>query len=93
MLFKILFGIDLIAALAVVYFFLWGVSDGTVSSFNIGIWLLLLAAVSSIVGGGWLLNHTGRRGAAIAVLLILAAPAFLFGLFVLGMIVLQPRWN
>jgi hypothetical protein len=33
------------------------------------------------------------RGAAKAVLSILAVPGFLFGLIVLAMIVFPPRWN
>ncbi len=93
MFFWILFGIDAIAAAVVIYFFVWGLMDGSVSSFNIVMWLGLLAAVAAILGGGWLLDRSGRRGAANAVLAILAVPAFLFGLFVVGAIVLQPRWN
>jgi hypothetical protein len=93
MLFWILFGIDAIAAAVVIYFFVWGLMDGSVSSFNIVLWLGLLAALAAILGGGWFLHRSGKRGAASAVLAVLAAPAFLFGLFVLGLIVLQPRWN
>ncbi len=93
MFFWILIGIDALAALVVLYFFVWGLMDGSVSSFNITLWLGLLGALAAILGGGWLLDRSGRRGAANTVLLILAVPAFLFGLFVLGLIVLQPRWN
>jgi hypothetical protein len=89
----ILFGIDLIAAAVLLYFFIIGIGDGSVSSFNMGLWLAMLGGVAAILGGGWMLQAKGHRGAAIGVLLILAIPAFLFGLFLLAVIILQPRWN
>ena len=93
MLVRTLLGVDLLVALVVVYFFVIGLADGSVSSFNMNLWLGLLAAVAGTTGGGWLLNANGRRGAAIAVLSILAVPGVLYGLFVLLVIVAQPRWN
>ena len=90
---RALLGIDLLVALVVVYFFVIGLADGSVSSFNMSLWLGLLAAVAAAVGGGWLLNVNGRRGAAIAALLILAVPGVLYALFVLLIIIAQPRWN
>jgi len=93
MLVRTLLGIDLLVALVVVYFFVIGLTDGSVSSFNMNLWLGLLAAVAGTIGGGWLLNANGRRGAAIAVLSILAVPGVLYGLFVLLVIIAQPRWN
>lgn len=91
--FRFLFGIDLAAAAVIVYFFFIGLADGSVSSFNMGLWLAILAGVAAILGGGWQLNKIGRRGAAIAVLSILAVPALLFGLFMLMIVITQPRWN
>lgn len=92
-LYRILLAIDAVAAAVVLYFFMIGLADGSVSSFNMGLWLALLASVAAILFGGLALNARGRRGAAMAVLALLAAPAFLFALFALGLIVLQPRWN
>jgi hypothetical protein len=40
-----------------------------------------------------LLNAKGQRIAANLVLLILATPAALYGLFMLSIIIFQPRWN
>lgn len=91
--FRFLFGIDAAAAAAFVYYFFVGLADGSVSSFNMGLWLAILAGVAAILGGGWQLNRKGRRSAAIAVLSILAVPAVLFGLFMLMIIITQPRWN
>ncbi len=91
--FRILFGIDALAAAVVVFFFLWGLSDGSVSSFNILLWLAMLGGVGSVLGGGAWLRSYGQLGLAYGVLLLLAIPATLIGLFFLLLIVLQPRWN
>lgn len=82
-----------LALLVAVYFFAIGLGDGTVSSFNIVMWLALLCGLLGIVGGGWLLDTRGHRGAAMMVLAIVAVPAILAGIAILMMIVLQPRWN
>lgn len=91
--FWILFGIDALAAAVIVYFFLIGLADGSVSSFNAGLWTTILAGTAAVLGGGWALNAKGQRGAAIAVLALLAVPAILFGLFMLLLIVMQPNWH
>lgn len=90
---RILLCIDALTALVVLYFFFVGLADGSVSSFNIGIWIALLGGIAAVIGLGAVLNEKGQRRAAAAVLSILALPAFLFGLFMLALIVLQPRWN
>ncbi|MBS0534970.1 MAG: osmoprotectant transporter permease [Proteobacteria bacterium] len=90
---RILLGIDALAALVVVYFFFVGLADGSVSSFNGALWFALLAGVAAIVGGGWALQSSGRRGLAAAVLLILALPAVAYALFIALIVVTQPRWN
>ncbi len=91
--FRILFGIDALTAAVVVFFFLWGLSDGTVSSFNILLWLAMLGGVGAVLGGGAWLRMQGHLRPANGVLLILAIPATLTGLFFLLLIVAQPRWN
>jgi hypothetical protein len=90
---RTLLGIDVLVALVVVYFFIIGLADGSVSSFNMSLWLGLLAVVAAVVGGGWILDANGKRGAAIAVLLILAVPGVLYALFILLIVIAQPRWN
>ena len=88
-----LIGIDALAALVVVYFFFVGLADGSVSSFNGALWFALLAGAAAIVGGGWALQSSGRRGLAAAVLMILALPAVAYALFVALIVITQPRWN
>lgn len=91
--FWILWGFDAILALVVLYFFFIGLADGSVSSFNMGLWLFLLAAVAAILLGSlWLKSH-GRPGLAKGVLSILAIPGFLYVLFMLVVLITKPRWN
>ncbi|MBS0249057.1 MAG: osmoprotectant transporter permease [Proteobacteria bacterium] len=89
---RILLGIDVLAALVAVYFFFVGLADGSVSSFNGGLWFGLLAGLAAIVGGGWALQAKGHRGFAAAVLLILAVPALAYGLFIALIVITQPNW-
>jgi hypothetical protein len=91
--FRILWGFDLLIALVVVFFFFWGLSDGTVSAFNIGLWLVLLLGVGSVVWGGRKLRAAGRTGLATGLLLILAFPGFMYVLFLLVVLIGRPRWN
>lgn len=91
--FWIVFAIDTVAALTAFYFFLEGLGDGLVSSFNMALWLALLGGVVAILGGGWALNANGRRRMAIGVLSILGIPSFLFGAFMLLIVITQPNWQ
>jgi hypothetical protein len=93
MFYKILLAIDAMVAAVVVYFFVVGLGDGSISSFNIELWLTILVALAVVIGGGVLLNSSGYRRAANALLLVLATPACLYALFVLSLVIFQPRWN
>jgi hypothetical protein len=82
------------AVLAVaVYFFAAGIADGSVSSFNILLWLIVLVCLGSIVAGGYGLNANGQRRTATALLAVLAVPGLLAAIFILALVVFQPRWN
>lgn len=91
--FWVLWGFDAIIALVVLYFFFVGLADGSVSSSNMGIWLLLLAAVAAILFGSLWLKSIERLGLAKGVLCILALPGFLYLLFMLFILIGKPRWN
>jgi len=90
---RTLLGIDALAALVVVYFFIVGLGAGSVSSFTGALWFGILAAVAAVLGGGWALQASGRRGLAAVVLLIVAAPALAYALFIALLLITQPRWN
>lgn len=77
----------------VLLFFLLGVSDGSVSSFNIGLWSVVLGVLAAVFAAERALVRRGRLVAATAVLAVLAAPGLLYLLFVLMIVIVQPRWN
>jgi hypothetical protein len=91
--FRTLLAVDLVVAAVTVYFFLAGLADGSVSSFNGGLWAVTLAGVAAVPAGGWILHASGYRRTALALLAVLAVPGLLGGLFLLLLIVAQPRWN
>lgn len=71
-------------------FFSWGLSDGTVSAFNAGLWLAVLGIPMALLASGMMAWRNGARGIAILLLIVPGIPAVLYGLFVLMFIVLQP---
>ncbi|MBN8427261.1 MAG: hypothetical protein J0L65_07325 [Xanthomonadales bacterium] len=74
-------------------FFLLGLADGTVSEFNIVLWVALLGVLSLSVFGGWLLFRRSRWVLALLVLSLSALPGLLAALF-LGMLWLSnPHWQ
>lgn len=93
MLFRLLLGLDGLAALVMLYFFAAGLADGSVSSFNIELWLGLLLGVAAVIGGGVALRAAGRRRLANAVLALLAVPAALYILFFALVILSGETWN
>lgn len=93
LLFRTFLAISAVAAAVIVYFFVVGLADGSVSSFNGGLWAAILFGVAGVLAGGWRLAAAGRRGAATALLALLAVPALAFGLFMLVLVVTQPNWN
>lgn len=93
MLFWILWSIDAIASLVIIYFFMIGLADGSISAQNIFLWMMLLAAVGIITGGSyWLHIHQHPRAARL-VAALLALPAAIYFLFILLIIIAKPRWN
>lgn len=92
-LFKILWSIDIAATGVILWCFIAGVLDGTVSHRNIKLWLLIVVAAGSIVWLSWLLKKNGNDKFAMITVLILAIPAIIYGLFVLLMASNNGRWN
>ena len=92
-LFWFTWGFDALIAAIFLFFFFWGLSDGTVSSFNIVLWLGILAGLGGILGGSHRLQAKGLTRPAMGLLMILAIPGLLGVLFFLAVLILQPRWN
>ncbi len=93
MLFKIAWAIDALVAAIFFGFFLIGIADGSVSSFNIALWLVTLLALSGVLIGSRALRAAGRTGMATALAMLIAIPGALAGIFFLALIIGQPRWN
>lgn len=89
----ILLIIDALAALVLYGFFFIGLGDGSVSDYNMGLWLLIPFGVTALLAGGWIFRANGKPGVATALLLPPAIPAALYGVFLLLILILQPRWN
>ena len=91
--FWIVWGFDALIAAIFVFFFFWGLADGTVSSFNIVLWLAVLAGLAGILLGSLKLRSKGHGRQAVGLLLILAIPGVLGLVFFLAVVILHPRWN
>lgn len=91
--FWILWGIDAVIAVVFLGFFIAGIADGSVSSFNAGLWIVILAALGALLWGGYALRAAGRSGLATKLLMLLAVPAILIGALFVVVLVSNPRWN
>ncbi|MBO9640766.1 MAG: osmoprotectant transporter permease [Siphonobacter aquaeclarae] len=91
--FRILWGIDAVVALVIVYFFFVGIGDGSVSSFNMGLWLLILSVLAIVLGGSLWLRRKQQPVLANLLLSVVAVPGVLYGLFVLLLVVTNPHWQ
>jgi hypothetical protein len=60
-----------------VFFFRWGLADGSVSSFNITLWLGMLAGLGVVLFGSLGLRNRGQTAAAVILLLVLAFPGLM----------------
>jgi hypothetical protein len=93
MLFKIAWAIDALVAAIVFYFFLIGIADGSVSSFNIVLWLVILLALSGVLIGSRALRAAGHTGLATSSAMLVAVPGTLAGISFLVLILGNQRWN
>jgi hypothetical protein len=92
-LFGLIWGIDVIVALVAVFFFAWGVQDGSVSTFNIVLWAGILAGLGLILFGSRALHRNGHRVLATLLAAVPAIPALLYGLLIVVMMFSGARWN
>jgi hypothetical protein len=88
-----LWAINALIGVVALFFFFWGLADGSVSSFNIGLWTALLAALAAVIGGSLWLKSIGRRRLSISVLLVFAVPGLLYAAFLILVIASGESWN
>jgi hypothetical protein len=92
MAFWIFWGINATAAAILVVFFVIGVFDGSVSSFNMGLWLVMLGGAALVLLAGDALRRSGKRSLATKLLAVCAFPTIVMGVFLLAVVILQPNW-
>ena len=85
--------IALVVTGIVLYFFFAGLADGSVSSFNIVLWIGMLVGVLSVTGGSFWLMKAKHPVLATLVAIVLGVPGLLAGLFLLIVLISHPRWN
>lgn len=91
--FRILWVTDVVVGIVAVIFFVIGIGDGSVSSFNIAVWLLLLAGLATIVFGSRALQRVGHRALATGLAAVPAIPAILGGGGLVAATLMGVRWN
>ncbi len=92
-LFWIVWGLDAVIGAVFVVFFFLGLVDGSVSSFNIRLWIGILATLAGLLGGSLCLDRLGHPVLGMILLLGLAIPGLLYGIFILLTIVTKTSWN
>ena len=93
MLFWALWIINGVTAAIAIWFFIAGAADGSVSSYNIGLWLGILACCFAILAGSYALRKTGHAILASLVLAPVAAGTVLYALFIAVVIGSGTSWN
>lgn len=91
--FWILWSVNAAIAAIVLLFFFAGLADGSVSSFNIGLWLAILVAGFIILAGSLFLRGKEHAIPALLMVIPVAAAGLLYALFILLVIVSGERWN
>jgi hypothetical protein len=89
----VLLGLDLLAAAILLYFFFLGLADGSVSSFNLDIWIALLVGVAIVFGSALILRRAAWPRLANVVLAVPAVPLLLYGIFMLIVVLSGESWN
>jgi hypothetical protein len=92
-LFWLVWAWDGLLSLVILYFFFAGLADGSVSSFNMLLWLGILAVVGLVMLGSLVMQLKKWTIPALILVLLMAVPGCLIGLFFLILIVANPRWN
>ena len=91
--FRILLVFDLVICAAALIFFVIGLADGSITSFNVSIWLAIITVIAALLGGGVWLRRNGYPGLGYGLLLVLAGPGLIYGLFLVLSLVTDTKWN
>jgi hypothetical protein len=91
--FWIIWGFNVLACLVPIYFFFWGLTDGTVDENNILIWLLIFTAIGISILGSYAAYSSHHLKLAIALCQIITIPACLALFYFLLIFITKPKWN
>ena len=91
--FWILWSFNALMALVPLYFFFVGLNDGSVSSSNMGLWMLILLAVVVVIGGSLWLRSANQMSLAKGLLMVAAIPGVIAIIFFAIILITKPRWN
>jgi len=92
-LFWILWSFSALMSLIPIYFFFVGLSDGSITSKNMGLWALILVIVAAVVMGTLWLKGTDHLGLAKIILILAAIPGIFVLLYFLIVITSKAKWN
>lgn len=76
-----------------VYFFFIGLKDGSITSRNIMLWLMILAMIAGVLFGADWLKDNDHLGWAKIVLAFAAIPGILVLTYFLIVVISKPKWN
>mgnify|MGYP000875767037 FL=1 len=92
-LFTILWYFTAIMSVVPVYFFFIGLKDGSITTRNIVLWLIILLIIAGVlIGSNWLRDHD-RLSMAKWLLALAAIPGALVLLYFIVVMIGKPRWN
>ncbi len=92
-LFRIFWIIDAITTATVLYFFVIGLGDNSISCYNAGIWAIMVILPIALLIGSCALKIKNKLILAKLLLALMAIPVFLYFLFYLLLIISNPKWN
>lgn len=91
--FWLLWSLAAVVGAVVLFFFVWGLMDNSVSADNIGLWFLMLGVVAVVLLGSLWLRSMEKMLLAKGLLWILVTPGLLYLFFLVVVLVTNSRWN
>ena len=92
-LFWILWSFNALMSLVPIYFFFVGLSDGSITSRNIGLWSIIMLIVAGVLFGSLWLKAHNQLPLAKVLLILAAVPGIFVLLYFLIVFTSKARWN
>lgn len=91
--FWILWIFNAIMSLVPIYYFFVGLADGSITSRNITLWMVILLIVAGVLAGSMMLKNSDHLPLAKGILIVAAIPGIIAVIFMLAVLIGKPRWN